>query len=175
MSMDFMLLRSIGGGASTGLGRPIIAWCYGVGWRCIKGSPVITPTYMRRLVEMEAATPEIKAEAMADSRQEVPRITLGSPERFGYEWDLYSEIRPEYEEQFRRWTVHLKTVDWKGRTFLDVGCGMGRNSYWPMIYGAAGGVAIDVDKRSLDAARQTLLRYPSVSVEERSAYDPGYE
>ena len=124
---------------------------------------------------MEAATPEIKAEAMADSRQEVPRITFGSPERFGYEWDLYSEIRPEYEEQFRRWTVHLKTVDWKGRTFLDVGCGMGRNSYWPMIYGAAGGVAIDVDKRSLDAARQTLIRYPSVSVEERSAYDPGYE
>jgi SAM-dependent methyltransferase len=113
---------------------------------------------------------------MTDSRKAVvPSITLGSPERFGYEWNHYSEIRPEYEEQFRRWTVHLKPADWKGRTFLDVGCGMGRNSYWPMIYDAAGGVAIDVDKRSLGAARQTLGRFPSVSVEERSAYDPGYQ
>jgi SAM-dependent methyltransferase len=113
---------------------------------------------------------------MTESRQAiVPSIASGSPERFGYEWSHYSEIRPEYEEQFRRWTVHLMPADWKGRTFLDVGCGMGRNSYWPMTYEAAGGVAIDVDKRSLEAARQTLNRYPSVSIEERSAYDPGYE
>ena len=112
---------------------------------------------------------------MTESRQDTRLITLGSPERFGFEWSVYSEIWPEYEEQFRGWTVHLKPEDWKGRTFLDVGCGMGRNSYWPMTYGAAGGVAIDVDERSLAAARQTLSRYPSVSVEKRSAYEPGYE
>jgi SAM-dependent methyltransferase len=51
---------------------------------------------------------------------------------------------------------------------------MGRNSYWPMTYGAAGGVAVDVDERSLAAARRTLSAYPSVVVEERSAYDLGY-
>ncbi len=95
----------------------------------------------------------------------------GSPERFGYEWERYSEMRPEYEEQFRRWTVHLAPADWGGLTFLDVGCGMGRNSYWPMTYGAAGGMAIDVDARSLAAARRTLERYPAVAVREQSAYD----
>ena len=52
---------------------------------------------------------------------------------------------------------------------------MGRNSYWPMTYGAAGGVAVDVDERSLQAARQTLSPYPSVAVEERSAYDLGFK
>jgi SAM-dependent methyltransferase len=102
-------------------------------------------------------------------------ISAGSQERFGYEWDRYSELLPEHEEQFRGWTAHLMPDDWKDRTFLDVGCGMGRNSFWPMTYGAAGGVAADVDKRSLRAARQTLSRYPSVVVEERSAYDLGYE
>ena len=35
------------------------------------------------------------------------RDLAGSPDRFGYEWNAYSEILPEYEEQFRRWTVHL--------------------------------------------------------------------
>ena len=94
----------------------------------------------------------------------------GSPARFGYEWHVYAEMRPEYEEQFRRWSVHLSPQDWQGKRFLDVGCGMGRNSFWPMRYGAAGGVAIDVDERSLAAARRTLASFPSVEIREQSAY-----
>jgi SAM-dependent methyltransferase len=100
-------------------------------------------------------------------------LAAGSPERFGYEWHNYAELRPEYEEQFRRWTALLRPDDWRGRTFLDVGCGMGRNSYWPMSYDAIGGLAIDVDDRSLAAARRTLAPFPSVRVEMRSAYDIG--
>jgi SAM-dependent methyltransferase len=100
-------------------------------------------------------------------------LAAGSPERFGYEWHNYAELRPEYEEQFRRWTALLQPDDWRGRRFLDVGCGMGRNSYWPMSYGAAGGLAIDVDERSVAAARRTLAPFPSVRVELRSAYDIG--
>jgi SAM-dependent methyltransferase len=112
---------------------------------------------------------------IASQRGASTSVTGGSPERFGYEWSLYADLRPEYEEQFRRWTMPLGPNDWKDQTFLDVGCGMGRNSYWPMTYGAAGGVAIDVDVRSLQSARQTLSRYPSVAVEERSAYSLDYQ
>jgi ubiquinone/menaquinone biosynthesis C-methylase UbiE len=104
-----------------------------------------------------------------------PEVLSGSPERFGYEWATYFEIRPEYEEQFRRWAVHISPDDWRGKSFLDVGCGMGRNSYWPMTYGAAEGVAIDVDRRSLKAAKANLARFPAIKVEERSAYDIGHE
>ncbi len=102
-------------------------------------------------------------------------LAAGSPDRFGYEWQVYAELRPEYEEQFRRWTVHLAPEDWQGKSFLDVGCGMGRNSYWPMTYGAAGGVAIDVDRRSLASARQTLSAFPGVQLRELSAYDIDYK
>ena len=100
-----------------------------------------------------------------------PDVAPGSPERFGYEWQTYAEMRPEYEEQFRRWTIHLEPANWRGMRFLDVGCGMGRNSYWPMKYGAAGGTAIDVDERSLAAARHTLAGFPSVAVRAQSAYE----
>jgi SAM-dependent methyltransferase len=48
---------------------------------------------------------------------------------------------------------------------------MGRNSFWPMKYGAAGGVAIDIDERSLAAARINLKSYPSLEVCRGSAYD----
>src|SRR5262249_56718472 len=100
-------------------------------------------------------------------------LSAGSPDRFGYEWHAYPDLRPEHEEQFRRWTAHLAPADWRGLTFLDVGCGMGRNSYWPMTYGAAGGLAIDIDDRSLAVARRTLAPFSAVRVEKRSAYEIG--
>lgn len=98
-------------------------------------------------------------------------VEAGSPERFGYEWDSYNEILPQYEEQFRRWLPQFKSEDWKGKTFIDVGCGMGRNSCWPMSDGAAAGVAIDVDERSLAAARRNLSGFPQIEVRCQSAYD----
>jgi len=94
----------------------------------------------------------------------------GSPDRFGYEWNAYAEILPQYEEQFRGWTVHLAPEDWRGKTFLDVGCGMGRNSVWPMTYGAREGCAVDVDERSLASAHRNLARFPAVEVARASAY-----
>jgi SAM-dependent methyltransferase len=97
-------------------------------------------------------------------------IVAGSVGRFGYEWHHYAEMRPEYEKQFRCWTVHLGPEDWRAIRFLDVGCGMGRNSYWPMRYGAAEGVAIDLDDRSLASARRILAGVPGMRVEKASAY-----
>lgn len=99
------------------------------------------------------------------------RKPTGSSDRFGYEWGRYAEIKPEYEEQFRRWTPFLQPEDWRGQTFLDVGCGMGRNSYWPMRYGAAGGLAIDLDDRSLASADRNLQDYPTLERRKLSAYD----
>lgn len=107
----------------------------------------------------------------AAATPEAAPLAAGSPDRFGYEWHNYAELRPEYEEQFRGWTAPLAPEDWRGVAFLDVGCGMGRNSYWPMTYGAASGTAIDVDERSLAAARKTLAGFPSVAVRRLSAYD----
>ncbi len=99
------------------------------------------------------------------------RDRAGSPDRFGFEWGTYAKVLPEYEEQFRRWTPHLAPEDWSGLRFIDVGCGMGRNSLWPMRYGAAGGLAVDVDDRSLASAARTLASHPGVEVRSCSAYD----
>jgi SAM-dependent methyltransferase len=94
----------------------------------------------------------------------------GSPDRFGWSWNTYAELRPEHEEQFRRWT-RLLPADWRGKDVLDVGCGMGRNSYWPLKYGARHAVAVDLDERSLAAARRTLAPFANAEVRRDSAYD----
>ena len=108
-----------------------------------------------------------------DQRDADQTAITGSTERFGYEWDEYAELRPEYEEQFRRWTVLLSPADWKDKSFLDVGCGMGRNAYWAASWGASEGLAIDIDDRSLASARRTLANFSRVVVEKRSAYEIG--
>ena len=101
---------------------------------------------------------------------ELSELAKGSPERFGYSWDHYAELLPEHEEQFLRWTA-LDRSFWKGKRFLDGGCGIGRNSYWPMIYGAEGGLAVDIDDRTLGRARRNLERFPGVEVRKESIYD----
>jgi SAM-dependent methyltransferase len=100
----------------------------------------------------------------------MPEVTKGSPERFGYSWDRYADLLPEHEEQFLRWTT-LDRSFWRGVRFLDGGCGIGRNAYWPMTYGAQGGVAVDVDDRTLGRARHNLAPFSSVEVRKQSIYE----
>lgn len=99
------------------------------------------------------------------------REKLGSPERFGHSWNIFSEILPVHEEQFLRWTSGFDKGDWAGKRFLDVGCGIGRNSWWPLTYGAASCLSIDVDERTLAAARSNLAAYAHAVVTNRSAYE----
>ena len=97
-------------------------------------------------------------------------LVKGSPDRFGYSWDHYADLLPEHEEQFLRWTA-LDKSDWKGARFVDAGCGIGRNSYWPMRYGASAGLAVDVDDGTLGRARQNLAGFPNMEVRKQSIYE----
>lgn len=96
---------------------------------------------------------------------------MSSQNRFGYEWDKYSWISEHYEGQFRNWTTPLTPSDWEGKKVLDVGCGMGRNSFWPMKWGAKSVTAFDYDERSVSRAKETLKEFPNASVLFKSVYD----
>ena len=95
----------------------------------------------------------------------------GSPERFGFSWQRFSELSPQQEEQFQRWTSLITIDEWKNKTFADIGCGAGRNSYWAMKYGAVGGLSIDIDERSLIAARNNLKQFNMIEVKNCSIYE----
>ncbi len=100
------------------------------------------------------------------------RDHAGSPERFGYSWTQFAELTPDQEEQFRRWTAPIDPdTGWKDALIVDAGCGAGRNSHWAMRYGARGGLAIDLDERSLELARRNLAMFPSMEVRPLSIYD----
>lgn len=94
--------------------------------------------------------------------------------RFGYEWSTYSEILPLYETQFEAWTLPITCEGWKGLSVLDAGCGTGRNSLWPLKYGAARVTAFDVDPRTVEVARRNLAQAPNAKVEQHSIYETPY-
>jgi len=54
--------------------------------------------------------------------------------------------------------------DFRGKDMLDAGCGMGRNSYWPLKWGAKSVTAFDNDEASLRSARTTLSEFENASV-----------
>ncbi|MBM3233444.1 class I SAM-dependent methyltransferase [Candidatus Pacearchaeota archaeon] len=95
----------------------------------------------------------------------------GSTERFGYEWDTYSDIIPEYEGQFLKWVYPLGKNDFKGKKILDGGCGIGRNSFWPLKYGAKKALAFDYDPRTVEAAKKNLSQFNEAKVRWGSIYE----
>ena len=100
---------------------------------------------------------------------------LDTSERFGFEWDRYRRFFPHYEQQFRGWIAPLGPEAFAGRDVLDAGCGMGRNSYWAVRYGARSVVAVDQAELAVAAAREVLAELPEARVECASLYDLEHE
>lgn len=100
---------------------------------------------------------------------------MSSSERFGYEWDTYSFMDKNYEKQFRNWVYPLSESDFKGKSVLDAGCGMGRNSYWPLKWGASNLTAFDVDERSVRRTKENLKGFKNAEVIYKSIYEIDWE
>ncbi len=96
---------------------------------------------------------------------------MSSEQRFGYEWGKYSWVTENYQKQFLNWTTPFLPQDWKDKVVLDAGCGMGRNSVWPLKWGATSVVAFDFDTRSVASAKKTLQEYLNATVLFKSVYD----
>ncbi|MFA5830724.1 MAG: class I SAM-dependent methyltransferase [Candidatus Paceibacterota bacterium] len=89
---------------------------------------------------------------------------MSSEHRFGYEWNKYSRISKNYENQFLNWTSPMAPADWKGKNLLDAGCGMGRNSYWPLLWGVESVIAFDYDERSVAKAKENLVQFKNAKI-----------
>jgi SAM-dependent methyltransferase len=91
--------------------------------------------------------------------------------RFSYAWNVYREIIPLHRKQFLGWITPLDLDFFKGKSFLDAGCGIGRNSLWPLEAGAAKAHAFDCNEATVAVARRNLERFPNCTVACRSIYD----
>jgi|ERR1043166_4514978 SAM-dependent methyltransferase len=100
---------------------------------------------------------------------------MASSERFGFAWSRFPKIVPEHEFFFRSWVAGLVPEDFRGKRILDAGCGIGRNSFWPLQYGAAETVAFDLDPRTVRVARENLSFTDRAKVSQSSIYEIAYQ
>ena len=98
-------------------------------------------------------------------------MTGGTEKKFGWEWDFYREIIPLHERQFVQWIHPVPLSAFRGKRFLDAGCGIGRNSLWALKAGAASAYAFDYDERTVGVARENLKGFPGCEVGFESIYD----
>ena len=96
---------------------------------------------------------------------------MASQDRFGFEWSKYSKIDPNHEIQLKSWVRPLTPNDFKNKKILDAGCGMGRNSFWCLNWGAKEIVAFDFDERSVAVAKKNLSAFNNASILYKSIYD----
>lgn len=91
--------------------------------------------------------------------------------RFGYEWSIYSDIYPEHEKQFLNWIYPIDSNDFIDKDILDAGCGMGKNSYYSLKYGAKTVTSFDADKGSVKSALKNLLQFDNSKILLMDIYD----
>jgi SAM-dependent methyltransferase len=85
-------------------------------------------------------------------------IKLRTAHSFGYEWNAFSEMRPEWEENSRFYLAPIGgTESLDGLVALDAGCGMGRHSFHALNAGARL-VALDVSE-AIDVARRNCSEF----------------
>ncbi|MBA2641921.1 MAG: methyltransferase domain-containing protein [Actinobacteria bacterium] len=82
---------------------------------------------------------------------------------FGWQWQHFVEMHPEFEAQFLDWIHPLDPASFRGKRVLDAGCGIGRHAYYAASYGAREVVAIDLSG-AVETARMNLAGFDDVHV-----------
>jgi SAM-dependent methyltransferase/uncharacterized protein YbaR (Trm112 family) len=72
---------------------------------------------------------------------------------FGYEWQAFSEMLPDYESNFRWYFERFTRDSFAGKLVLDAGCGTGRHTFHMSRSGAREVVAMDLSQAIEVAAR----------------------
>ena len=89
--------------------------------------------------------------------------------RFGEEWNQFSEMNEQYEEQFLSWIEPVQRNHFTGKTVLDVGCGKGRHVLQAKKFGASIVVGVDLS-HAVDAAFHNAGRLDGVHIIQADVY-----
>ena len=98
------------------------------------------------------------------------RDSLGSPQRFGLNWQKFNKLDNIYEEQFFEWILPLKKESLRNKKILDAGCGIGRNSYYCLKSGAKEVHLFDVEESTVEIAKKNLKEYDNTYIFTDSIY-----
>ena len=89
---------------------------------------------------------------------------LGSPDRFGSNWKKFRNFDTIYEDQFLAWILPLQKSDLKNKKILDGGCGIGRNTFYCIKYGAKAVYSFDIEESTVNIAKENLKNFKNAYI-----------
>jgi SAM-dependent methyltransferase/uncharacterized protein YbaR (Trm112 family) len=98
---------------------------------CSEKFPIVNG--IPRLLPKTASGLSNSSNGVADRNQTLQLKTAAS---FGFEWTHFSEMYPEWENNFRDYMFPRTADSFRGKRVLDAGCGIGRHAYYAAHYGA---------------------------------------
>ena len=128
----------------------------------ISGVPrILRPEMLNELVTGYAEfnqkySRQLNVHGGAPANPDVTR-SLKVAKMYEYAWSIYSKVAEEYKLEFDDVIDgHLAPAEFKGKTVLDAGCGMGRFAYFSEGYGASEIVGFDLGEAVVTAHRDTF-------------------
>jgi SAM-dependent methyltransferase/uncharacterized protein YbaR (Trm112 family) len=133
--------------------------------------PEFFRTYRERLTK-ELVPDEEKQEGAAreDQALKAQRDTARS---FGYEWQAFSEMLPDYDSNFRWYFERFTPGAFAGKRILDAGCGTGRHTFHMARSGAAEVVAMDFSQ-AIEVAARNNRENPNTHFVQADIYHPPF-
>ncbi|HEX8709478.1 MAG TPA: methyltransferase domain-containing protein [Pyrinomonadaceae bacterium] len=92
---------------------------------------------------------------------------------FGYEWQAFSEMLPDYESNFRWYFERFAPGSFDGLRVLDAGCGTGRHTYHMARSGAREVIAMDFSQ-AIEVAARNNRDNPNTHFVQADIYHPPF-
>ncbi len=127
------------------------------------------PIDLLRDRDNQATTP-MTGEDGGDAALKAQRETARS---FGYEWQTFSEMLPDYEKNFRWYFERFSPDQFEGLRVLDAGCGTGRHTFHMARSGAREVVAMDFSQ-AIEVAARNNQDNPNTHFVQADIYHPPF-
>ncbi|HEV2915774.1 MAG TPA: methyltransferase domain-containing protein [Pyrinomonadaceae bacterium] len=120
--------------------------------------------------------PKGPAEARGGFKKEEDRALRAQHDTarsFGYEWQAFSEMLPDYESNFRWYFERFEAESFEGALVLDAGCGTGRHTFHMARAGASEVVAMDFSQ-AIEVAAYNNRANPNTHFVQADIYHPPF-
>lgn len=117
--------------------------------------------------------PKERARAQSLEKSSALRAQLDTARSFGYEWQAFSEMLPDYEANFRWYFGRFQADQLAGALVLDAGCGTGRHTFHMARSGAREVVAMDFSQ-AIEVAAYNNRANPNTHFVQADIYHPPF-
>lgn len=117
--------------------------------------------------------PEEEQESKSAKEDRALQAQRDTARSFGYEWQAFSEMLPDYESNFRWYFERFPADAFKDQLILDAGCGTGRHTFHMARSGARAVVAMDFSQ-AIEVAARNNRDNPNTHFVQADIYHPPF-